>query len=529
MTPRLSRRLALLAAPAAFLAATLAFAQPAAAQNTLIVAAPQTPTGFDGDIPKVATRQMIVQGNDSLVRYKRVKKPDGTEVLDPSQLEGSLAESWEERDGGKTVIFKIRKGVKSPWGNEMTADDVLWSFQRAWAIKRTGFFLFNLIGVQTFEKTGDYELTVHLKQPSPIFLPMLTMYFPTLHDKKQVLANATPEDPWGLKYIDQNLVGFGAYFVESVKPGEQVVLRANPNYFRGKPYYERVIYREVPSVANRVALLKTGQVQWVEDLPLKQIADLKKDRTVKVQSAIGTQPSSIRINETLPPFTDKRVRDAFVLATDFDSFNKSVFEGLGVPVRSIVPPTVPGSIEAFKPPGRNVAQAKKLLADAGFPNGLEVPLTYAGTYWWMEPVAIQLKNQLADAGITLNLQRIPDPDFVKRGLINVRDMALFPAGDATFVLDPVFTAWIFGYSQGVANRNFFKNEEFDKLILASLNEQDAAKRTENMRQAQLLHGQDNNWLMLYYPGIHQAMAPCVNGWIWYTDDWPRFADLSCKK
>jgi len=360
-------------------------------------------------------------------------------------------------------------------------------------------------------------------------LPMLTMYFPTLHDKKQVLKNATPDDPWGLKYIDQNLVGFGAYTVESIKPGEQVVLKANPNYFRGKPFYDRVIYREVPSVANRVALLKTGQVQWVEDVPLKQIADLKKDKNVKVESVTGTQPVTVRMNANIKPFDDPRVREAVILATDFEAFNKSVFEGLGLPVTSIIPPTVPGHVDAFKRPKRDVARAKQLLAEAGYPNGIDMPLLYAGTYWWMEPVAVQMKSQLADAGIRVAPTRIPDPEFVSRGLIPKRDMPFFPAGDATFVLDPVFTAYIFGYSNGTANRNAYKSETFDKFITDSLNEVDNNKRFDNMKKAQVVHAADNGWVMLYYPGLHQAMNPCVTGWIWNPDDWPRFADLSCKK
>jgi len=496
--------------------------------RTLVVAAPQTPTGFDGDIPKVATRQMITQGNDSLVRYRRVKGPDGRTTIDGSQLEPALAESWQVLDGGKTYVFKLRQGVKSPWGNEMTADDVIWSFERAWSVKRTAYFLYNMAGVEKFEKTGPYEVKISLRAPSAMFLPMLSMYFPILHDKAQVLKNATPDDPWGLKYIDQNLVGFGAYYVEQLKPGEQVVLKANPNYYRGAPYYDRVIYREVPSAANRVALLKTGQVQWVEDLPLRQIAELKKDPAVKVESVVGTQPATVRMNPGIEPFRDKRVREAFILATDVAAFNKSVFEGLGVPVRSMVPPTIPGSIEAFTPPVRDVARAKALLAEAGYPNGLEVPYIYAGTYWWMEPVGVQLKNQLAEAGIRLNLTRIPDPEFVRRGLVPKRDMVLFPAGDATFVLDPTFTTLIYGQSGGTANRNAYTNERFDQLVAASLNEMDADKRNALMREAQQIHADDMNWIMLFYPGVHQAMAKCVTGWIWHPDDWPRFADLSCK-
>ena len=499
------------------------------AEETLIVAAPQTPTGFDGDIPKVATRQMIVQTNESLVRFKRVKGKDGRLVLDPSEVEPNLAQSWTVSPDGKTYVFKLRHGVLSAWGNEMSADDIIWSLERAWSIKRTAYFLLNTIGVDTFRKTGHYEVTITMRNPSRILLPMLTMYFPTLHDKTQVLKNATPEDPWGLKYIDQNLVGFGAYTVESVKPGEQVVLKANPNYFWGKPYYDRVIYREVPSVANRVALLKTGQAQWLEDIPLKQVADLKKDKSVKVESVTGTQPATVRMNQTVKPFDDKRVREAVMLATDFQSFNNSVFEGLGIPVTSIVPPTVPGHIDVFKRPKRDIAKAKKLLADAGYPSGIDLPLLYAGTYWWMEPVSIQLKNQLAEAGIRLNLTRIPDPEFVSRALLTRRDMPFFPSGDATFVLDPVFTAWIFGHSKGVANRNAYESPEFDKVINDALVEYDNKKRFALINKAQQLHANDNSWIMLYYPGIHQAMNTCISGWIWNPDDWPRFADLSCKK
>lgn len=499
------------------------------AQQTLVVAAPQAPTGFDGDIPKVATRQMIVQTNESLVRFKRVDGPDGRPQLDPNQIEGNLAESWTVSPDGKTYVFSLRKGVKSPWGNEMKADDIVWSLERAWANKRTSFFLYNLIGVDGFSKSGDYEVTIRMRNPSRLLLPMLTMYFPTLHDRTQVLKHATPDDPFGNRYIDQNLVGFGAYYIDTFKPGEQVVLRANPNYFRGKPYYDRIIYREVPSLSNRVALLKTGQVQWLEDTPLKQVADLKRDRSVKVESVVGTQPAAVKFNINIKPFDDKRIREAVVLATDFDAFNKSVFEGLGEPVTSIVPPTVPGHVAAFTRPKRDIARARQLLAEAGYPNGIELPYLYAGTYWWMEPVSIQLQSQLAEAGIRLKIQRIPDPEFVNRGLIKTRDMPMFPGGDATFVLDPVFTAWIFAFHQGVANRNAYKNDEVESLIRQALIELDDTKRKDLVAQAQRVHAADNDWVMLYYPGVHQVMNRCISGWVWYPDDWPRFADLSCKR
>jgi peptide/nickel transport system substrate-binding protein len=496
--------------------------------RTLVVAAAQVPTGFDGDIPKVATRQMVTQTYEGLVRYKRTKAADGRTILDPAELEGHYAESWTVSPDGRRYTFRLRPNIKSPFGNELTSADLAWSWERAWSIKRTSFFLYNLVGVEKWEAPSKYEFVVQLKAPNLIFLPMLTMYFPQIHDSTQAKKSATTDDPFANKYLDQNLVGFGAYSLQSVKPGEQAVLVANPSYFRGKPFYERVIYREVPSVANRVSLLKTGQVQWVEELPLKQIADLRKDKSVKVESVVGTQPATIRMNPGIKPFDDARIREAVVLAVDYPALNQSVFEGLGTRVRSIVPPTVPDGIAAATTE-RNVERAKALLKEAGHANGIDLTLNYAGTYWWMEPLAIQFKNQVADAGIRVNLQRLPDPEFVQRGLVNRRDLPLFTAGDATFVLDPVFTAWIFGFSMGVANRNFFKNEAFDKIVLDSLRETDLKKRAIMVRQLQVMHAADNSWVMGFYPGIHQAMNRCINGWIWNPDDWPRFWDLRCDR
>src|SRR5512137_1720239 len=120
MSRRMSRALWTLAVPAMLMAGA------ARAQQTLVVAAPQTPTGMDGDIAKVATRQMVVQNYDGLVDYKRVKQADGRTVLDASGVEPLLAESWTVGDGGKTYVFKLRQGVKSAFGNELTSEDLQW-------------------------------------------------------------------------------------------------------------------------------------------------------------------------------------------------------------------------------------------------------------------------------------------------------------------------------------------------------------------------------------------------------------------
>ncbi len=503
---------------------------PAAAQQprTLIVAAPAVPTGFDGDIPKVATRPMVTQVYEGLVRYKHVLDASGRGQLDPNQIEPNLAESWVVSEGGTVITFKLRQGVKSPYGNEMTSDDVVWSWNRGMAVKRTTFFLANMAGFGKVEATGKYEIKFTLKTPNTVFLPTATTYFPQIHDATEVKKHTTAEDPWGNAFLDQNTAGFGAYTLQSLRPGEQAVLVANPNWYRGKPFFERVIYREVQSAANRIALLKTGQVQWVEDLNLRQISELKRDKSVKVESVEGTQPATIRMNPAYKPFDDKRVRLAMIYAADYDAINNLVFEGLGVPVRSMVSNTIPTVVDAY-PYKRDVAKAKALLAEAGYPNGIDVQLNYAGVNWWMEPLAIQFKNTVAEAGIRVELQRLPDSEFIQRVLVAKRDVPFFTHGDPTFVLDPFFQLFIFGHSKGPTNRNGYFDATFDKLVEAGLVEQDPGKRADLSRQAQLRHGEDANWINFFFPGVHQAMAPCITGWLWYPDDWPRFSDLRCDK
>ena len=161
-----------------------ALGAPAIAQqsHTLVVAAPQTPTGFDGDIAKVATRQMVTQSYDGLVAYRRVTDASGRTKLDPTQVVPLLANSWTVSPDGRTYTFKLREHVLSAFGNEMTADDLVWSWDRAWAIKRTSRFLYSLIGVESWSKLSRYEFSVTLKEPSQIFLQMLTMYFPMIID-----------------------------------------------------------------------------------------------------------------------------------------------------------------------------------------------------------------------------------------------------------------------------------------------------------------------------------------------------------
>lgn len=521
----LSQRIAALAC----VIALAAFSVPASAA-TLVVAATKTPGGFDGDALKPNTQNVVVQVYEGLTRYgyKKNEKTGRMEV-DPNKILPHLAKSWTVSPDGKVYTFELRKGVKSPFGNEMTSVDVVWGWNKSIAQKRTGAFIARAAGVVKVDVSDQYTVEFTLEAPSSIFLPALTLYTPSIYDSTEVKKHATAEDPWALKWIDQNTAGFGAYQLESLKSGEEAVFVANPNYFGGKPFYDKVVYKEVPNAGTRFTLLRTGQVHWAEELTLKQISELQKDKRVKVESDQGTGHASVRMNPTIKPFDNLQLRQAILYATDYAAINRTVFEGLGTQARSIVPPIIPGSDTSAWKYDTNLDKARQLLKQAGYADGIDITLEYAGIFWFEEPLAIQMKDQLGKVGIRVNLQKITDADMRSRTAPNKRDLAFFTFLDNPIVLDPVYALYLNAHSKGASNRNNYANPAFDKIVDEARITQDARKRQDLVRKAQQMHTADATWVMTMYPGAHEGMPRCMTGYVWQPDYHERWRELSCKQ
>lgn len=493
--------------------------------RTLIVAATKTPEGFDGDALKANTQNVVVQTYEGLTRYARVRGADGRVTLDGSRVEPHLAERWTISDDRKTYIFKLREGVKSFHGNELTSADVVWGWQKSLAQNRTGAFIARVSSVATVEAQSRYEVKFTLSAPSAIFLRALTLYTPAIFDSVEVRRHATPDDPWALRWMDEGTAGFGPYHLQSVRANQEAIYVANPNYFAGRPYFERVIYREIPSAANRFALIRTGNVHWTEEMTQRQIVELQRDPRVRVESDPGTGHASARMNMNLAPFQDRRVRQALNFAVDYDEINRAVFEGLGTQAKSIVPPRIEGYDDSAWIYNTDIARARRMLAEAGHPNGLTVTLEFAQIFWWEEALAVQLRTQLARAGVTVELRQITDSQMRARVAPNRRDLPFFTFLDFPIVLDPVYALYLNAHSQGASNRNGYNNPEFDRTVDQALIETDPARRLELARQAQRLHTTDATWIMTHHPGSFEPMAPNIRGWVWHPDLHERWVDL----
>jgi ABC-type transport system substrate-binding protein len=527
-TPRATARLFLLAA-----VSCLALAAPARAADapgkTLVIAWGGVPEGLDGDALRPYTQDAVVEINEPLMQYARVTGPDGRVTLDGSKPQGDLAESWDVQNGGKRVVFKLHEGVKSPYGNELTAADVVWSWQKSQAEKRTGAFIGRMGSVETVEQVSKYEVAFNLSAPSSMLLSLLTLYVPGIYDTTELKQHVTADDPWALNWLTTHTASFGPYHLESIRPQEQAVFVVNPNYFRPKPEFTRVVIRAVPSSGERILLLKSGQVQWIERPTYQQIASLLNDKQVKVEGTTGRYFQALWMNAKYPPFDDIRVRQALNYAVDRDAIRKSVFFGLSEPAPGIIPPMLAGAKAGEISYPYDPAKAKELLAAAGHASDLKMSIDYSNIYPWLETGAVQLAAQLKQVGIDAAPQRMTDSDMRVALAPTGHTMPLFVWEDGPIVLDPVYSLGLNAGSDGVSNRNGYVNKDFDSLVAQARVELDPVKRLALVEKAQTVVLADVPYVLLGVAKVFEAMAPTMSGWVPYPDDHERWADLHSSK
>ena len=172
----------------------------------------------------------------------------------PTWIRRSSSRTWP-RSGSRPKAASVGSSpcaadVKSPYGNELSAADVEWGWNKSFAQKRTGNFIAAVANVTAVKALSAKEVEFTLSAPSSIFLACLTLYTPSIYDSTEVKKHVTAEDPWALDWMQTHTAGYGPYTVDSVRPGEQATFVANPGYFRAAPFFGRVIYRAVPSPAS---------------------------------------------------------------------------------------------------------------------------------------------------------------------------------------------------------------------------------------------------------------------------------------
>lgn len=499
--------------------------------RTLIVAASGTPGSLDGDIFTANMQATVTNVYDQLVTYgykdSDFEFANGAREIDPEQIQGKLAESWAVAEDGLSITFTLRQGVLSFFGNEFTSADVVWSWEKSAAQKRTGAFIGRVSNVASVEAVDPYTVRFNLNAPSPVLLAALSIYVPSIYDSTEVKNHVTAEDPYGAAWLKQNTAGFGPFHLESIAPDQQAVFVANPNYWGEAPFFQRIIYQSVPDAANRTVLLQAGSVDYIENPTFRQILELRDAAGVKVQSVVGNQQARILMNPNYPPFDDRNVRQAINYALDHEATLDIVFEGLSTQAKSPVTPGFACFKDEYWTYDRDLDKARELLAASGYSDGLDVELLYSGVWWWEEPWAIQAQSQLAEVGINVTLTRLENAEMTSRAATGTRDMPFFTFYEQSIALDPGYALFLNSHPNGASDRNDYgkTNPAFVALVEAGNQTLDIGERCSAFGVAQKLHVEDAAWVYGAMMGTHVAQKAELNGWVWWADNNVRWADL----
>src|SRR2546427_5245471 len=338
--------------------------------------------------------------SNRLVRYAFTDEASGPGDM---SLKGDLAESWAASPDHRVWTFKLRQGVK--WqnlpplnGRELTAADVKYCFEQ---YAKEGVQAFTFQEIEGMETPDKHTLRVHLKTPNTLF-PQNVAEPVTVIFSREVL-----EEDGDLK---KRLIGTGPYIVKEHTRKVRVVLQRNPDYWdKGRPYVDEYVILSTPDAATRLAAFRTGQADfiWVAS-PSEVETIIKTNPATVVQAYHNTlAPFGLALAQDRAPFNDVRVRRAVSMAIDRQKMVDTVFEGHGILGWGVpyiyyqdTPPTAKdlGPWWQYRP-----ADAKKLLAEAGHPNGFETTLFYY-EYFPQMTSEVQLVEQDLKKHLNINVK-----------------------------------------------------------------------------------------------------------------------------
>ena len=332
------------------------------------------------------------------------------------KFQGELAERWESSEDLKTWTFYLRKGVKFHHGKELGAEDVIATFRMIADPATASSARTYMDLVEAFEAVDKYTVRFKLKIPYAGFAELMV--------ERQM--KIVPSDRMDKLATEPS--GTGPFKLKSWVPGDRLELVKHTEYFeKGLPRLDGVTFRIMPENAARVAAIESGSVDLVWNLPLESIDKLKESKVLTVDSVATSTWDGIVMGNKTKPFDDVRVRRAVLLALDKQQLATFAAFGHGTPTHSPISPKHPyfNKQLSLKP---DVAQAKKLLAEAGYPNGFTIPLHVPVGRPTRERMAIAVQHMLKQVGIQVEVIRMPYNRFQTE-----------ISGKAPFYMDGYFT------------------------------------------------------------------------------------------
>ena len=510
-------------AGAAALAVALAFAAPLDAKTFRWASQGDYQTADPYSQNETLTNLFAQQVHDTLVmRDKDMKIVPG------------LATGWTQVS--PTVWrFNLRKGVKFHDGSPFTADDVVFSFERA--SHPASQIRQYAIPVGKPRKIDEYTVEFVQDKPNPITLEHVAAIFimskawATKHKVEKPLDFKAKEET----YAARNAMGTGPFMLVTREPGVKSVLKRNPNWwgkFEGN--VEEIVYTPIGSDATRVAALLANGVDFILDPPPQDVARLKANKDIKVLEGQENRIVFFGFDQGRDellysnvkgknPFKDKRVRQAVYQAIDIDAIRAKTMRGSALPTGGITPSTLPSTPEIEKRLPYDPVAAKRLLTEAGYPNGFELTIDCPNNrYINDEEICLATAAMLARIGITAKVNAQPRTTYFPK--LEKHDTSMYMLGwggavtDAQTTLSPVLRSRDEKTGNGSFNYGRYVNPKLDALIDAAAVETDPAKRKTIVTQALTEHNEQIHHVPLHRQVIPWAMRANVSA-VHRPDNW----------
>lgn len=428
------------------------------------------------------------------------------EVDENMKIVPGLAKDWTVTDDGTRYLFVLRENVKFHDGTVFNAEAVKYNFERMRDDKLGSPRKSELSLVKNIEIVDEYKIAVELKSP---FTPFLA----SLADRAGMMVSPTAVKKLGEDFSNQP-VGSGPFqFVEREIQDKIVLEKFNDYWKEGLPHLDKVIYKPFPDGNVRIVNLTNGDLDMIGDVPPKDLRKLKRDPDIQVSMTSGLGFQGIWVNKAKMPLKDNRLAQALSNSINRNAVVKVVFGEAAITADSPFPPGTSMHNKERKTQEVDPVQAKKLLNEAGKPDGFELKLMVAPN-----PTAKQtaqlVQSMASTVGIDIEIELLEFGTLLDRLTSGNYQAALLGWSGR---VDPDGNTYRFFHSEGGLNDSNYKNAEVDRILNKTREVTDVEKRKELFQELMVHLDHDLPYIYVYHPREIKAFKEKVQGFTAYPD------------
>jgi len=371
---------------------------------------------------------------------------------------------------------------------------------------------------ETVRVVDPYTLQVTTRRHSPWFYQVLTQR--RILDSRLLAERGGAKDPWGEEYLKTQCAGGGPLRLVQWTAGVDMVFERFDQWWGNRTWEktegDRVVLRTIPSSETRVLLLRRGAVDIALDIPPRQIEALKRVSGVKVVSFPSTSQLFVGINPSVKPFDNLKVRQAMSYAFPYKEAIEQVYGGAA----RLLPGPIPADVEGARkvpPYFTDLARAKRLLAEAGFPNGFETTLAFSANLDIHEDLAILFKANLEKIGVRVTVQKMPEAVFGTATTIT-KSLGFFFYEALWWIRDPFYVLNITFFSDTHNNVANLRDPQVDALLREAEGMQSASDRLRILRRVQDIIIDQVPWIFVAQPNFNLPMRENVDGYVYQNTE-----------